>query len=81
MVVKQTLPNAIKTLYGENIVNKVAETSSAKCADSFHTECLSKINRKFLIQGKQIKKKSVTFITCYVEVTCFNTMIERKRDV
>ena len=53
MVVKQTLPNAIKTLYGENIVNKVAETSSTKYADSFHTECLSKINRKFLIQGKQ----------------------------
>ena len=38
MVVKQTLPNAIKILYGENTVNKVAETSSAKYADSFHTD-------------------------------------------
>ena len=81
MVVKQTLRNAIKILYGENIVNKVAETLSTKYADSFHTEYRSKMNRKFLIQGKQIKKRSITFITCYVEETCFNTMIEKNCDV
>ena len=59
MVVKKTFPNAIKIFYGENIVNKLGETSSTKFPDSFHTEYRTKMNGKLLIQGKQIKKKEV----------------------